>query len=175
MGEGTAEVAAGTIAEFSWAEDWTADLVAADVIASLSDHLVGLRGVCTSWDSGMLDVVASRMPGWEMRSNHAVSPVLGAELLRAWPRSSCGWDEWYFCAMPTVDEKLHAFCNWGGVSLASATELRELSAGFDLAAQLARHKPEVVVGDGRRVFVIAKRPEVVAQFQHLCERRRTTR
>lgn len=167
------ESARGTIAGFAWAEDRATDLVAADVVAALSDGLVGLRAFCTSWDSAMLDPIASGMPAWEVRSGLAVSPVLGADQLGAWPRSTGGWDEWYFFRTLPAEGTLHAFCNWGGLSLANSAELNELPSGFDLADQLTRCSPELVVGDGQRVFVIARDREVVSAFERLCEGRRT--
>jgi hypothetical protein len=75
------DTVAGTLAGFWWAEDWTTHIDAADVIAALAGRLVGLRGVCTSWDSGMLDVASSGMTGWEMRAGQAVSPEAGLDLL----------------------------------------------------------------------------------------------
>jgi hypothetical protein len=173
--ERTAASARGTIAGYSWAEDWTADLVAADIVAALPDRLVALRALCTSWDSGMLDPVASGMPAWNMHSGNAVSPVLSADHLKAWPQSSCGWDEWYFFRTLPTGEKLQAFCNWGGLSLAAAGAVTELPSGFDLAGQLRRCSPELVIGDGQRIFIIARDPQAVLEFEHLCGRRRTTR
>ena len=168
MREGRAEAARGTIGPYHWAEHWSAQLAAADVISALWRRLDGLRAVCTSWDSAMLDIHRPALRDWQTRSRYAVSPVMTRAMAESWPRSSCGWDEWYFFrAVPELDV-LHAFCNWAGISVAQAAELEQLNAGFSLAAQLERYRPHTVIGDGDRVFVIAETEDLVNEFVDLC-------
>ena len=173
--ERTADAARGTIDGYHWAEDWAAGLGVSDVVRELQARFVGLRAVCSSWDSAMLDATSSGLSGWEMRSGQAVSPVIGADLAKEWPASSCGWDEWYFFENVPVFDRIHAFCNWGGLSLANAAELEELDAGFSLGGQLERYRPQLVLGDGRRVFLLGRDKTTVSEFVDVCGRRRTTR
>jgi hypothetical protein len=150
-------------------EDWSTDLAACDVIAELHPRVLGLRAVCTSWDSCMVD--AGDLSGWQWVSGQAVSPRIDGAMARAWPESSCGFDEWYFFEVLPPFEKLHAFCNWTGLSLAEAAGLEELQAGFSLADQLTRFRPALVVGDGDRTFLLARDAAVLPEFTQICERR----
>jgi len=165
----------GIIGACHWAENWGLDLTAGQVVAELRSHLAGLRAICTSWDSGILDTGAFSLPGWEMRAGHAVSPVLDAALLESWPASPCGWDEWYFLRAVPPEPRIAAFCNYGGLSVGEAAELKGLPSGPDLQEQLVRYLPEVVIGDGQRVFVIAQEERIVSEFAEFCGRRRTKR
>jgi hypothetical protein len=112
--------------------------------------------------------------GWWQQGVHAVSPLIDAAMAQAWPKSSCGFDEWYFFEELPAFEAVHALCNWGGVSVGEAGELRNVPSGFDLQEQLDRLQPRVVVGDGRRVFVITRDASLVAEFLSECRRRRTS-
>jgi hypothetical protein len=123
----------------------------------------------------MLDAGAAGLAGWEMQATYAVSPVLDVALLESWPESHSGWDEWYFFRNIPGGLALPAVCNYGGTSLADASMLKGLPEGPDLPAQLDCHMPEAVVGDGQRIFFIARERALVDKFVALCERRRTKR
>jgi hypothetical protein len=162
------KAARGNINGYHWAEHWSVDLSAADVIAALRDHLTGLRAVCSSWDSAILDTRGPAFSQWETQSGQAVSPVISKALAQSWPRSSCAWDEWYFFQAVPQFEKIRPFCNWAGISLAGAAELENVPTGFSLAIQLGRYRPQLVVGDGDRVFLVTEDENMVMGFIDLC-------
>src|SRR5262245_52810451 len=105
----------GRIGPWYWAEYWSDEVTAADIVVSLRHRIVGLRAICTSWDSCMLKLEGPYWAGWAVEGGHAVSPPIGTGLLEAWPQSGCGYDEWYFFKAPPSPTKLHAFCNWCGM------------------------------------------------------------
>jgi hypothetical protein len=164
--------ARGSFGRWTWVEDPLADLYCADVVRALGQHFVGLRAVCTSWDSGMLD--ASGMVGWTVQNGQAVSPIIDRDLAETWPESSCGWDEWYFFDALPPFVKLHALCNWG-VSIGEAAELEFVPSGFNMEKQIIQHEPRMVLGDGNRIFIVAQDAGLADEFMDLCLRRRTTR
>jgi hypothetical protein len=164
----------GRLGRWSWAEDRDAGILCADVLRMLPSHFVGLRGVCASWDSGLLDPAASDMTGWGARGGHAVSPAIDSALAGSWPASPCGYDEWYFFSHIPPFEKLHALCNWQGVSPGEAVPLSAVPSAFDLQKQLDRFEPQVVVGDGHRVFVVTQNQDLLEGFVEVCRRRRTS-
>jgi hypothetical protein len=131
-----------------------------------------LRAVCTSWDSGEFDPIAAGLSGWQVRAKHAVSPVVEGSLVEVWPRSSCGYDEWYFFDQVPEFVQLDPICNWG-MSLADARELREVPSGFDLLDQLDKYVPRAVLGEARRVFAISQDQGLLTDFEEECGRRRT--
>jgi len=59
-----------------------------------------------------------------------------------------------------VPLKLDGFCNYLGMSLEDAPALA-FPDGLDLKAQLERYRPEIVIGDGKHLFVISARPEII--------------
>jgi hypothetical protein len=167
--EGTAGVVSGSIGAWRWVEDWSADLDCREIVRHLQGRLSGLRGVCTSWDSGRLEPEEEGLLGWASQNGHAVSPPVDEELAASWPRSSCGsgYDEWYFFrGIPPIGP-LHPVCSWG-MSLADAAALKRLPKGFDIQEQLTLAQPELVVGDGRRVFAITRDQTLVREFTELC-------
>jgi len=149
-------VTTGRIADYDWAELPTEHAEIREVVRALENRLEGLQAVNVSWDSGHMHELAPIPNGWSLCANHLVSPPLTAEMLRDWPQSGCNagrYDEWYFFAKAPAECSLKPFCNWGGVSLARSAELA-FPGGFDLAAQLATARPDVVIGDGTALFVI---------------------
>ncbi len=164
----------GSLGSYHWAEDWEADLGATEVVAALAGRLVGLRGVCVSWDAGLLDPARLEQPGWSLVAAYALSPELDEATLQAWPTSGGDWDEWYlFSEPPLLRGRLHAFCNYPALSVGQAAELREWPTGFDLQAQLERNRPRLVVGEGTRLFALTPELSVVEEFQGLCARHRS--
>jgi hypothetical protein len=159
--------ARGQLGDYSWGESTDTDLTAGDIVSALRKSFLGLFAVCSSWDSGMLRPDTMAVPGWRMLQGHAASEALTDALIDAWPQSDCGYDEWYLFQQVPQLGRLHAFCNWGAISLAQAGVLRELPSGFDLANQLDQYRPHAVIGDGARVFVIAPDAGLVTKVEHL--------
>ena len=165
----TSETMKGTICEYYWAEFWheQPELTIPDVVRALAPWLRGLVAFNTSWDSGTLDS-PNRILGqdWSMIGRHAISPLITDTTARQWPRSSCGWDEWYFFRPPAPDVVLRPICNHKGLSLG---EWRQLCFpdGVDLGEQLDRARPEVVLGEGDKVFILARDPATVEHFTGL--------
>jgi hypothetical protein len=158
--------ATGRIGNYYWAEVPGERLDVRDVVRVLGSRLGGLRAVNVSWDSGRMQEHASLPPGWSVRDTHAVSPPLDEALLTAWPQSACNcgqYDEWYFFRVVPDKLELQALCNWGGISLASSSDLA-FPGGFDLAAQLEASQPVVVVGEGAALFVISPDEATVREF-----------
>jgi len=160
----------GALGAFHWVELPSDRYDIPAVVRHLAGEMVGLTAVNVAWDSGRLmpssDPEAS---GWREINGLAVSPVLDAGLLADWPVSSCQggrYDEWYF--FRTIDPalQLDPFCNWVGTSLEEAGALA-FPGGFDLQAQLERHRPEVVIGEGRHVFVISVHPRIIESARTL--------
>ena len=156
----------GRIGAFYWAEVPGERADVRDVVRSLGTLLRGLTAVNVSWDSGRMQELAAVPPGWSVRDNYVISPPVDDAMLTDWPQSTCNsgrYDEWYFFRVVPEVLELQAFCNWGGVSLASSGELA-FPGGFDLAAQLEASEPSVVVGEASAVFVIAPDEATVRQF-----------
>jgi hypothetical protein len=99
--------------------------------------------------------------------------MIDEPLAKNWPESSCGFDEWYFFESLPPFEKLPAICHWG-VSLGDVSELPGVPTGFDLWSQLDRYQPLAVLGDGRRIFLITRYPQLFDEFTRLSDSRRTS-
>lgn len=158
------------IGAFQWVELPSDRYDIPTVVRHLAGEIVGLTAVNVSWDSGRLmpssDPEAS---GWHEINGLAVSPVLDTELLCDWPANSCQggrYDEWYFFRTVDPTLKLDPFCNWVGASLEEAAAL-VFRGGLDLQAQLERHRPEIVIGEGAHVFVISVHPRIIESAQTL--------
>ena len=99
---------------------------------------------------------------------HAVSPAVTEQLLNRWPHSACQagrFDEWYFFrTVPTVGN-IVAFCNYS-ISLGSP-ELAGHPAAAILRVQLEQWRPEVVIGEGDRLFVISRDAKLVDRAETL--------
>ena len=169
------ETKTGQISAWHWGEYCTDEVTVSEVVSNLRRHLTGMRAVCSSWDSGMLKPAGPEWSGWFTECGHAVSPPIDDHLATSWPQSGCGYDEWYFFGVVPTLSTVHSICNWTGLSIGECGPLARVPNGFDLAAQLERLNPELVVGDGDRVFVIAKDKQVVSEFLESCRCRRTTR
>jgi hypothetical protein len=158
--------ATGRIGNYYWAEVPGESVDIRDVVRGMGSRLRGLSAANVSWDSGKMQELAPLPAGWSVRDDHAVSPPIDDALLTAWPQSACNsgrYDEWYFFRVVPDKLELQALCNWGGISLARSSDLA-FPGGFDLAAQLETSRPEVVVGDGSALFVIATDEATVRQF-----------
>jgi hypothetical protein len=156
----------GRIGTYYWAERSGETLMIRDVVSGLGDHIKGLVAVNVSWDSGVLQDVAGLPVGWHVRDGRAASPSIDDQVLATWPQSACcdgQWDEWYFFRTPPSTAEAGAFCNWGGMSLGDHQSLA-YPGGLNLAEQLERLQPDVVIGEGRSLFVVARDDAVVAAF-----------
>ena len=116
----------GKIGEFSWAQHWDrkSDLLITDIVRALRTHLLGRRAVNVSWDSGRLSPPLSGIfERWQSHDDFVISPPVDDTLISDWPRSSCGWDEWYFFRSIPKSISLEAYCNWGGMAIGDWRQL----------------------------------------------------
>ena len=153
----TVVVATGRVGKHHWAEIPGDQAEIRAVVHSMRLRLRGLRAVNVSWDSGKMHELSAAPPGWTVEQGHVVSPPLEEAILGAWPQSQCNsgrYDEWYFFRMLPAELALQPLCNWYGIGLERAGELA-FPGGFDLAAQLQRAMPDIVIGDGTDLFVLA--------------------
>ena len=157
----------GNIGEYFWAQFWTEEpeLFVPDVVRGMRNYFVGKYGVNTSWDSGVLSRQRHGLPeGWSEVTGHALSPPITHSLADAWPRSEHGFDEWYFFATPPTELSVNPFCNWYAFSLDQWEILRGTDNGFDLAEQLARLRPDIVVGEAHSIYVLGRDPAAIEAF-----------
>ena len=150
-------VATGRVGRYHWAELPGEQATIRDVVRTLRTNLAGLKAVNVSWDSGKLHELGRIPAGWEICGGHVVSPALEEAGLAAWPQSHCNsgrYDEWYFFRHLPEQLSLQPFCNWYGMSLERVGELA-FPGGLDMVAQLESACPEIVIGDGTNLFVIA--------------------
>jgi hypothetical protein len=159
-------ITGGRIGDYHWLESTPVRIIMPDVVRELSRHLIGLRAVNVSWDSGLLVPPDPATPhNWTFEQGRAMSPPIDETLASRWPYSDCGFDEWYFFQTLPADLSLSAYCNWGGASLADWRDLRGVPSGFDLQAQLERAQPVAVLGEGTRLFAIAGLPTLLDDFR----------
>lgn len=154
----------GAFGDFQWVELPTDQYDIPTVVRQCAAEIFGLTAVNVSWDSGhMVPTPEQEKAGWLRAGEFAVSPVVDGALASHWPASSCNggrFDEWYFFRHVEAALRLGAFCNYGGMSLEDASDLN-FPGGLDLRGQLERYRPEIVVGDGERLFVITLRPKII--------------
>jgi hypothetical protein len=164
-------VRTGEIAEYQWAEMPSNDLTLDAIVLALGDHLLDLRAVNVSWDSGLLEPTESELSaGWEVRSGYAVSPRIDTAVVDVWPACDTGYDEWYFFEQVPGDLRLSAFCNWTGRSLSQWQELMNVPDAPNLGEQLRTFRPEAVIGVGDRAFLIARARRLIDAFLDLREK-----
>jgi len=163
----------GRIGRYYWGECVPPDNVALpDAVRRLKHHLNGLRAVNVSWDSGLLvpsDAEVSN--GWSLEQGRAVSPVIDDAVTETWPSCDGGFEEWYFFSRVPRDLGLSAYCNWVGTSIAEWASLVDVPTGLDLRRQLETARPEVVLGEGRRLFAISRNRALIADFFTVCGER----
>jgi len=154
----------GILGAFHWVEIPTNESDIPAVVRLLAAEVVGLTAVNVSWDSGhMVPTPHEEQIGWRRLGELAVSPVIDDTLVSDWPASGCNgsrFDEWYFFRDIQTPLNLEPFCNYSGMSLEHAVDLA-FPGGFDLQAQLDRYRPEIVVGDGKTLFVISPQLTVI--------------
>lgn len=158
----------GKIGEFFWAQHWVpgSELLITDVVRALRTHILGRRAVNVSWDSGRLSPSLSGIfERWQIQDDFVITPPVDDTLISDWPRSACGWDEWYFFRSIPKTISLEAYCNWGGMAI---DDWRDLEfTGLNLEQQLLTHQPELVIAEGHSIFVIARRQEALLDFASL--------
>ena len=161
----------GNIGPFQWIEVVPkAGKGLGDVVPKLRHHLIGLRALNVSWDSGLL--VPSddeRQHGWTVEEGRAVSPVIDDRLIDTWPWGDAGFEEWYFFSKLPGNLNLSAYCNWGGLSIADWPSLVDTTNGLDLQSQLQAAQPTVVLGEGERLFAISPNPDLIQDFRQFAE------
>jgi hypothetical protein len=115
-----------SLGRYAWGEfsRETPKLTVSDVIRGIARHVIGLRALNASWDSGLLHPSDTRRPpDWTYAGSHAVSPPITQAMAENWPYSGGGFDEWYFFREVPSVFNLNAFCNYVGVSLAEAGDV----------------------------------------------------
>jgi len=161
----------GHIGAFQWieaAETKGRGLI--DTVRQLGRHLIGLRAVNVSWDSGLLAPSYPEWPqGWTSEQGRAVSPVIDDRVIDAWPWCDEGWEEWYFFSTLPKNLHLSAYCNWGGMSINDWPSLVNVPTGFDLKQQLETAQPAVVIGEGRKLFAISRNIKLLEDFRTFLE------
>jgi hypothetical protein len=162
-------VTSGRVGECYWAEVDREQADIRDVVRALRSRLRGMRAVSVSWDSGKIQEIGAVPAGWAVQGEHAVSPPLEDAILEAWPQSECNsgrYDEWYFFRAVPDQLRLQALCNWATVHLQAVAEIA-YPGGFDLAAQLALAEPEIVIGDGAGLYVIARDESAALELRNV--------
>lgn len=165
-------MASGKIGVYHWGEfrEETPELTVPDAVRELSMFVRDLHAVNVSWDSGLLKPSdAPTAFNWQTIDGFAVSGPLNAELTASWPRSCCGFDEWYFFRALPQHFSLHPFCNWAGTSIVKWKDLC-FPGGFDLGRQLEEYQPEIVIGEGNSIFVMSKDLAVVERFLSMAKK-----
>ena len=161
----------GQIGAFYWGECVPSDHFALpDAVRSLKHRLKGLRAVNVSFDSGLLvpsDAEVSN-GGWLLEQGRAISPVIDDVVIETWPWGDCGFEEWYFFSRLPEDLGLSAYCNWTGISIADWASLTEVPTGLNLRRQLETAQPDVVLGEGQRLFAISPNRALIDDFLTAC-------
>jgi hypothetical protein len=156
----------GDIGTYAWAEFVPSRTTALfDAVRNLRCHLIGLRAVNVSWDSGLLvPSDAEKRKGWVIEEGRAVSPVIDNGVIDGWPWCDGGFEEWYFFSRLPPKLNLSAYCNWTGLSIADWAALVDVPAGLDLRQQLEMARPDAVLGMGERLFAISTNPALIADL-----------
>jgi len=162
----------GSIGEYCWGQFFgeEPELSIAEVVRALRNYVIGLRAVNVSWDSGKMEPSDEQIAsGWRVQNGYAITPAIDSSLIESWPMNSCSaFDEWYFFRNVLAEIHLKAFCNWGVRSVSDWPDLVACQPNnFNLLTQLRQHEPELVIGEGRFIFVIAKDPKVIQVFRVL--------
>jgi hypothetical protein len=163
----------GRIGAYHWGEFWAEEpeLILPEVVRELSQFLLDRVAMNISFDSGRLGTEVGPLPsGWRMCGWHAVSGPLHESDIAAWPESGFGFDEWYFfrSAPPLQSSRVMAWCNYGySLRLRQWSVPQQFAEGFDLAAQLERVAPELVLGVGRSMYLLSQTEAHVDAFLSL--------
>jgi hypothetical protein len=160
----------GSIGTYAWAECVPVDLTLPDVLRRLKRHFLGLRAVNVSWDSGLvIPSDAELSQGWSLEAGRAISPVLDDAIIEKWPWNDCGFEEWYFFSRLPSNLSLAAYCNWLHNSVGEWAQLIHVPNGLDLCRQLEEAQPDVVLGEGQRLFAISRNEAIIQDFAAICD------
>lgn len=150
----------GTIGKYEWLEwrEEKEDLRIPDIIFCLKPILKDLYALNTSFDSGLFTPKESDIQlGWSLIDKLALSPQLTEALLDSFPQKypiGCdGFNEWYFFHDYPTQIPTGAFCNWLGLTIA---EHAEVKFSHDFEGDIHRCLPELVLGEGRNLYLIYK-------------------
>jgi hypothetical protein len=159
----------GQIGTYYWGqyEREKPELNASRVIGALCQHLIGCFGVNVSFNSGKLGDRVPVPDGWTRMSGFAVSPRITDRLARSWIQSEDPFDEWYFFREVPANICIQSYCNWHSFRLDQWQILSGTENGFDLSMQLEKLQPDVVIGEGRGVYVISRDVQIVDTFLEL--------
>jgi hypothetical protein len=162
----------GTVGTYSWAECVSADVTLADVVRRLKRYFLGLRAVNVSWDSGVfMPSEAELSQGWRVEAGRAISPILDDAITEKWPSDDCGFEEWYLFSQLPSNLLLSPYCNWLGISVGEWEQLVNVPDGLDLRRQLEAAQPDVVLGEGQRLFAISRDAAIIQDFVAVCGER----
>ena len=123
----------------------------------------------TEWPPSKALEPSGECPGevdatWLFQDGYAVSPVINDALIENWPYSGDGFDEWYFFRVVPPVLKLAPYCNWCSVSVG---DWQQLTFRMDLGAQLAQSRPELVIGENQKIYVVSRDETPVHDFLRL--------
>jgi hypothetical protein len=135
-------------------------------VRQLAYYVTGCRALNVSWDSGLLLPPDPEAEGWTFEQGHAISPVIDAPALESWPYSG-GFDEWYFFSRLPADLALIPYCNWGDTSLSDWPSIAGTPTGVNLRRQLRQSQPNVVLGEGHKLFAISANTVFLDEFVKL--------
>lgn len=144
----------GTIGQYAWME-WREEheeLIIPHVLSWLKSLLSNMYAVNTSFDSGLYQPTEDeRHIGWSMHGKHAVSAPLTGVILESFP--DIDYTEWYFYREFPQEFPTGAFCNWCGLSVSDHAQVK---FSHDFEADIHRCMPEMVLGEGRFLYLIYK-------------------
>ena len=141
----------GILGAFKWIEAVSKDDTGViGAVRKLRGHLIELRAVNVSWDSGLLEPSdEEKRRGWRFEQGRAVSPVIDDGVIDAWPWCDGGWEEWYFFSTVPSNLNLSAYCNRGGLSIGDWASLVDLPDGPTCKSNSIRRGQSWCLAKGR--------------------------
>ena len=127
-----------------------------ETLSVLRSHLVGLKAVNTSFDSGLFVPSVSEMQnGWSQHGRAGVSPAITQDMLLLWPLSHDEYcDEWWFFGIVPPDfDFTHGFCNMVSQRIG---QWEEVDFCTHLAKAIKEFQPELIIGNNTWTYVVAK-------------------
>lgn len=154
----------GCIGRYHWAQFWKEEpeLFVPDLVSLLRGFLVGKVALNASWDSRLMQPSEELLAeGWSLHgSGGALSPPITESLASAWPRSCCGFDEWYFFSGASPSNPIRPIANFLGLKLTN-WQVYNQPWGVDLQAQLEEAQPELVIGESYSIYAISPHLDVI--------------
>ncbi|MBI5817404.1 MAG: hypothetical protein HZA88_00290 [Verrucomicrobia bacterium] len=129
-----------------------------DALRRIAPHILGLKAVNTSWDSGVLTSDRADFPlGWTTHNNVAVSPQITQDLIARWPLShdECCDEWWFFKEIPSEFDFTHGICNHIANRIGDWADL-EFEGGVQLARNISRFRPTIIMGYGRFTYCVSE-------------------